>query len=95
MRRTLARLGTLCALLGLLVPGAIRVSYATCPAPAASSSRVTCPPPDPHQAAYDELRRRLGGDLARALTSQQQLSVALLQSAASEQNLTAHIASEE
>jgi len=56
---------------------------------------VTCPPPDPNQAAYDQLRSRLGGDLARALTSQQQLSVALLQSAASEQNLTAHIASEE
>ena len=95
MRRTLARLATLCALVALLVPGAITVSYATCPTPAASSSRVTCPPPDPHQAAYDELRRRLGGDLARALTSQQQLSLALLQSAASEQNLNAHIASEE
>jgi murein DD-endopeptidase MepM/ murein hydrolase activator NlpD len=95
MRRTLARLATFCALVALLVPGAITVSYATCPTPAASSSRVTCPPPDPNQAAYDQLRRRLGGDLARALTSQQQLSVALLQSAASEQNLNAHIASEE
>jgi murein DD-endopeptidase MepM/ murein hydrolase activator NlpD len=95
VRRTIARLATLCAVVALLVPGAITVSYATCPTPAASSSRVTCPPPDPNQAAYDELRRRLGGDLARALTSQQQLSVALLQSAASEQNLNAHIASEE
>ena len=95
MRRTLARVATFCALAALLVPGAITVSYATCPPPAASSSRVTCPPPDPNQAAYDQLRRRLGGDLARALTSQQQLSVALLQSAASEQNLNAHIASEE
>jgi murein DD-endopeptidase MepM/ murein hydrolase activator NlpD len=95
VRRTLARLGTLCALLAVLVPGSVNVSYATCPTPAASSSRVTCPPPDPNQAAYDQLRRRLGGDLARALTSQQQLSVALLQSAASEQNLSAHIASEE
>jgi murein DD-endopeptidase MepM/ murein hydrolase activator NlpD len=95
VRRTLARLATLCALVALLVPGAITVSYATCPTPAASSSRVTCPPPDPNQAAYDQLRTRLGGDLARALTSQQQLSVALLQSAASEQNLNAHIASEE
>jgi murein DD-endopeptidase MepM/ murein hydrolase activator NlpD len=95
VRRTLARLGTLCALLAVLVLGSVNVSYATCPTPAASSSRVTCPPPDPNQAAYDQLRRRLGGDLARALTSQQQLSVALLQSAASEQNLSAHIASEE
>ncbi len=95
MRRALARVATLSALLGLLVPGAITVSYATCPTPGASSSRVTCPPPDPNQAAYDQLRKRLGGDLARALTSQEQLSVALLQSAASEQNLNAHIASEE
>jgi len=95
VRRTLARLATLCALVALLVPGAITVSYATCPTPAASSSRVTCPSPDPNQAAYDQLRRRLGGDLARALTSQEQLSIALLQSAASEQNLNAHIASEE
>jgi len=85
----------LSALVALLVPGAITVSYATCPTPAASGSRVACPPPDPNQAAYDELRRRLGGDLARALTSQQQLSVALLQSAASEQDLNAHIVSEE
>jgi murein DD-endopeptidase MepM/ murein hydrolase activator NlpD len=95
VRRTLTRLSTLCALLAVLVAGSVNVSYATCPTPAASSSRVTCPPPDPNQAVYDQLRRRLGGDLARALTSQQQLSVALLQSAASEQNLSAHIASEE
>jgi murein DD-endopeptidase MepM/ murein hydrolase activator NlpD len=95
VKRTFARLATLCALLAVLVFGSVNVSYATCPTPAASSSRVTCPPPDPNQAAYDQLRRRLGGDLARALTSQQQLSVALLQSAASEQNLSAHIASEE
>jgi murein DD-endopeptidase MepM/ murein hydrolase activator NlpD len=57
---------------------------------------VSCPqPPDPNQAAYDKLRKRLGGDLARALTSQELLSVALLESAASEQNLNANIASEE
>jgi murein DD-endopeptidase MepM/ murein hydrolase activator NlpD len=95
MRRMLARLATACALIAVLIPGAITVSYATCPTPGASGSRVTCPPPDPNQAAYDQLRRRLGGDLARALTSQEQLSMALLESAASEQNLNAHIASEE
>ncbi|MEA2643395.1 MAG: hypothetical protein QOG08_421 [Chloroflexota bacterium] len=95
MRHTLARAAVLCALFGLMVPGAITVSYATCPTPGASSSRVTCPTPDPNQAAYDQLRHRLGGDLSRALSSQQQLSIALLQSAASEQNLNAHIASEE
>jgi murein DD-endopeptidase MepM/ murein hydrolase activator NlpD len=96
MRRTLARLVTLCALIGLLVPGGISVGYATCPNPGTSGSRVTCPPPpDPNQAAYNKLRKRLGGDLARALTSQEQLSIALLESAASEQNLNANIVSEE
>ena len=99
MRRHIGRLVTLCALIGLLVPGGISVSYATCPAPgvsAASGARVTCPPaPDPNQAAYAKLRKRLGGDVARALASQEQLSIALLESAASEQNLKTHIASEE
>jgi murein DD-endopeptidase MepM/ murein hydrolase activator NlpD len=96
MRRNLARACTVCALLGLMLQGATSVSYATCPTPGASSSRVTCPPPpDPNQALYDQLRNRLGGDLSRALASQQLLSVALMQSAASEQNLNAHIASEE
>jgi murein DD-endopeptidase MepM/ murein hydrolase activator NlpD len=96
MRRSVARAATVCALLGLMLPGAISVSYATCPTPGASGSRVTCPPPaDPNQALYDQLRHRLGGDLSSALASQQLLSVALMQSAASEQNLNAHIASEE
>jgi murein DD-endopeptidase MepM/ murein hydrolase activator NlpD len=96
MRRSLARAATVCTLLGLMLPGAISVSYATCPTPGASGSRVTCPPPaDPNQALYDQLRHRLGGDLSSALASQQLLSVALMQSAASEQNLNAHIASEE
>jgi murein DD-endopeptidase MepM/ murein hydrolase activator NlpD len=96
VRRTLARLVTICALVGLLIPGGISVSYATCQSPGVSSARVTCPPPpDPNQAAYDKLRKRLGGDLARALTSQEQLSIALLESAAREQSLNANIASEE
>ncbi|HEY2598163.1 MAG TPA: peptidoglycan DD-metalloendopeptidase family protein [Candidatus Dormibacteraeota bacterium] len=96
MRRALARLITVCALIACFIPGGISVSYATCPTPGVSSSRVTCPPPpDPNQAAYDKLRKRLGGDLARALSSQQQLSIALMQSAASEQNLNANITSEE
>jgi murein DD-endopeptidase MepM/ murein hydrolase activator NlpD len=99
MRRTIARLVTLCALIGLLIPGGISVSYATCTSQsgsAASGARVTCPPaPDPNQAVYTKLRKRLGGDVARALASQEQLSIALLESAASEQNLNAHIATEE
>ncbi|HEY8815509.1 MAG TPA: peptidoglycan DD-metalloendopeptidase family protein [Candidatus Dormibacteraeota bacterium] len=99
MRRNIGRLIALCALVGLLIPGGIAVSYATCQGPGvfgASSARVSCPPaPDANQAAYDKLRKRLGGDVARALTSQEQLSIALLESAASEQNLNTHIASEE
>ena len=99
MRRTIARLVTLCALIGLLIPSGISVSYATCPnqtGSGASGARVLCPPaPDPNQAAYDKLRNRLGGDVARALASQEQLSIALLESAASEQNLNTNIATEE
>jgi murein DD-endopeptidase MepM/ murein hydrolase activator NlpD len=52
-------------------------------------------PVDPNQALYDQLRARLGGDLARALTSQQQLSAALDQSASTQENLAAQITSEE
>ena len=105
MKRVLASLATLGALIALLLPGAAIVSSAACPgsgvassgvaSSGASSSRLTCPTPDPNQAAYAKLRKRLGGDLARALASQEQLSVALLQSAASQQNLNTHIASEE
>ena len=93
--RTLARLATACVLLGLLVSAGIPVSSASCPPPSASGSRVSCPPPDPNQAAYDRLRQRLGGDLARALSSQQQLSLALMESAAREQDLNTQIAGEE
>ena len=95
MKRTFARVATVCALLGLAVPGAITVTYATCPPPSASGARVSCPPTDPNQAVYDQLRQRLGGDLARALASQQQLSLALMQSAAREQDLNTQIATEE
>jgi murein DD-endopeptidase MepM/ murein hydrolase activator NlpD len=99
VRRTVARLVTLCAFIGLLIPGGISVSYATCPSQTgsgASGTRFTCPPaPDPNQAAYAKLRKRLRGDVGRALASQEQLSIALLESEASEQNLNTQIASEE
>lgn len=95
MKSVLTPLATLCALIALLVPGTMTASSSTCPTPGASDARLSCPSPDPNQAQYDKLRKRLGGDLARALASQEQLSVALLQSAASQQNLNAHIASEE
>jgi hypothetical protein len=56
---------------------------------------VTCPAADPNQALYDQLRARLNGDLARALTSQQQLTAALHQSAASQLALSAQVTAEE
>jgi murein DD-endopeptidase MepM/ murein hydrolase activator NlpD len=99
VRRVIAALGTLGALVALQLPSAIAVSPSPCPSPSpsstASSARVSCPATDPNQAAYDQLRARLGGDLARALTSQQQLSAALDQSISIQQALTAQIASDE
>jgi murein DD-endopeptidase MepM/ murein hydrolase activator NlpD len=97
VRRALACLGTLGAMIAVQLPGATAVSSAPCPTPipTASGARVSCPPIDPNQALYDQLRARLGGDLARALTSQQQLSAALDLSAASQLALTAQITAEE
>jgi murein DD-endopeptidase MepM/ murein hydrolase activator NlpD len=97
MRRTLACLAMLAALIALQLPAAIAVSPSPCPSPAptASSARGSCPPADPNQALYDQLRARLGGDVARALTSQQRLSAALAQSTEDQQALTAQIATEE
>jgi murein DD-endopeptidase MepM/ murein hydrolase activator NlpD len=99
MKRTLACLATLGALVALMLPSGATASSA-CPGAdlagtGASTSRLACPQIDPNQAAYSRLRKRLGGDLARALASEEQLSMALLQSAASQQNLNTHIASEE
>jgi len=73
-------------------------SASPCPSPSASSgSRLTCPSPtpDPTQAAYDALKARLGGDLAKALTAQQNLSNALDQTTASEQAVSDQISQEE
>ncbi|TMD97845.1 MAG: hypothetical protein E6I72_04865 [Chloroflexi bacterium] len=63
----------------------------------ASGSRVTCPAatPDPNQAAYDQLKTRLGGDIANALSAEQRLSITLDQFAGIELSLTAEVAQEE
>jgi murein DD-endopeptidase MepM/ murein hydrolase activator NlpD len=50
---------------------------------------------DPNQAAYDHLRSRLGGDIARALTAQQRLTLTLNQFAAIEDSLSTEITNEE
>jgi hypothetical protein len=60
-----------------------------------SPSPDACPPPDPTQLLYENLKKQLGGDLAKALSTQEQLSTALDQSAAAEQVLTDQINQEE
>jgi len=104
VKRPLAGLAVLGVVVGLQFSDLATVQSTTCPATASSSrtasgsrtsSPAPCPTPDPTQVLYDQLRARLGGDIARALTSQQQLSAALNQSAASEAVLNSQIATEE
>src|SRR5260370_22400014 len=93
--------------LGMLISlqlGHARIAYSTCGSSTASDARTSdasgaattpCPSTDAPQPVDDPLAARLGGDLARALTTQQQLSSALDQTAASEQALTDRISQEE
>ena len=103
MRRavgTLALVGALTALMGI---PAGATSPTPCPSPStASAARVTCPAtstpsptPDPMQAIYDQLRTRLGGDLAQGLATQERLSAALNQTSAGVQILTDQITQQE
>jgi murein DD-endopeptidase MepM/ murein hydrolase activator NlpD len=92
---TLALAGTLIALLAL---PAAATSPSPCPTPlAASAARVACPVAGrtPAQVAYDQLRTRLGGDLAISLANQERLSAALKQTSASVQILTDQVAQQE
>ena len=104
MRRALAALVAAAALVALQLANASATSPSPSPSPSpcpsltsASDSRLTCPTPtpDPNQAAYDALKARLGGDLAKALTAQQSLMSALDQTAASEQAISDQITQEE
>jgi murein DD-endopeptidase MepM/ murein hydrolase activator NlpD len=97
VRRLLAAVTIAGGLIAIQLAGATAVAPPACTSSssAASSSRTTCPPADPNQALYDQLKRRLGGDIARALTSAHQLSAALDLSAANQQAVSAEIASEE
>jgi murein DD-endopeptidase MepM/ murein hydrolase activator NlpD len=97
MRRTLATLAAIGGLVMLQLPSATAMSQAICPGPSAATStaRTSCPLPDPNQALYDQLQARLSGDLARALASVHQLSLALDLAAANEQALSSVIASQE
>ena len=98
MRRPLGALALAGAIAALQVAAvhATTPSPAPCPTPAAATgSRTTCPSPDPNQAAYDQLRSRLSGDVARALAAEQRLSTQLDQYAAAEQALSGQITQEE
>lgn len=96
MRRTLEALAICGALAALQLVDVTATSPSPCPSPsAASDSRITCPATSPTQAAYDQLKSRLGGDLSKALDAQQRLTVALDQTAAQEQLVSDQIAQEE
>ncbi len=98
MKRALVAVIVFAMLTALGISNAAATSPTPCASPAAASpARTSCTAAasDPTQAAYDQLRSRLGGDLARALTAQEQLSAALDQSAASAQILTDQITQEE
>jgi murein DD-endopeptidase MepM/ murein hydrolase activator NlpD len=103
MRRAVGTLALAGALTALLGSTAGATSPTPCPSPStASGARVTCPTtstpsptPDPRQAAYDQLRTRLGGDIAQALTTQERLSAALNQTSSGVQILTDQITQQE
>ena len=97
MKRLLVAAGLVGAFLAAQVSSAGATDASPCPTSTTSSgSRVSCPAPtDPNQAAYDQLKTRLGGDVARALAAQQRLRRTLDQFAGIEQSLTAEVAQEE
>jgi len=102
VRRAAAGIVVLGILASLLL-GDAHVLATTCGSSLASAGRTAGGPgaaigPSgacPQKSIFDQLRDRLGGDLARALTAQQELSTALDQTAASEQVLTDQISQEE
>jgi murein DD-endopeptidase MepM/ murein hydrolase activator NlpD len=95
LRRALAVLVALGGLVSLQFQTAAAVGPPCSPTGAVASSTRTSCTSDPNQAAYDQLRKRLSADIARALTSARQLSIALDLSAIRQQALVAEIASEE
>jgi murein DD-endopeptidase MepM/ murein hydrolase activator NlpD len=97
VKRALGALAAAGVLIALQASAAGATGPTPCPSPsAASAARVGCAAaPDPNQAAYDQLLVRLGGDLAKALTSEEKLASALNQTSASVQVLTEQITRQE
>ena len=87
------------AFISLQVASAGATTPSPCPSPtAASDVRTACiaaPTVDPNQAAYDLLKTRLGGDIARALDAEQKLTTTLNQYAAIADSLTSQVTQEE
>jgi murein DD-endopeptidase MepM/ murein hydrolase activator NlpD len=97
LKRSLLALAIIGALGGMQVSDAVALGStpSPCPTPStASGTRVACPP-DPNQAAYDQLKARLGGDIGAALDAQHRLSALLDQYAGIEQGLNDQITREE
>jgi peptidoglycan hydrolase CwlO-like protein len=98
LRRTLAAL----TIVGAVVALQVSDVAATNPAPAqcstanapASPTRLVCPP-DPNQAAYEQLKGRLGDDIAKALDAQKRLSTTLDLYTAIAQGLSNQVTQEE
>ena len=99
MRRALVATAMVAALLSLGVSTAGATSPPPCPSPdAASDARTACPaaaPVDPNQAAYDQLKSRLGGDIANALDAEQKLNATLDSFSSTEELLNAEVSQEE
>jgi murein DD-endopeptidase MepM/ murein hydrolase activator NlpD len=97
VRRALAALTVIGAVVALQVSdvAATNPTPSPCPTPTtASGSRITCPP-DPNAAAYEQLKSRLGVDIANALDAQKRLSSTLDQYTAIAQGLSSQITQEE
>jgi murein DD-endopeptidase MepM/ murein hydrolase activator NlpD len=100
VKRALAALASAGVLATFGLSNASATGPSPCPAPspsAATDARTTCatPPPSPTEAAYDLLKKRLGGDVANALDAEQRLSTVLDGYANSEQILSGQITQEE
>lgn len=94
MRRALAALGIIAAVAALQVSDVSATNPTPCPpTTTASAARVTCP--DPNAALYDQLKSRLGTDIANTLDAQKRLSTTLDQYAAIAQGLSNQITQEE
>jgi murein DD-endopeptidase MepM/ murein hydrolase activator NlpD len=98
VKRALGAAALALVVMAIQVIAAGATSPSPCPSPsAASSARTSCSSTtvDPNQAIYDQLRARLGGDLATGLTTQQKLMAALNQTSASVLILTDQVTREE